>query len=131
MGLADAVRARFALARNESLREAVRIIFASKEERRKIAARKFPARRVLKGSACPCNEETLPLGCTALKRLCRTRLIFGQLAPSLQRSWLDFMRSIAILLISDMRIAPIQFHQNRTISWLISTLRLWRTSLPE
>ncbi len=44
MGLADAVRARWALARGEGLGEAVRIMFASKEERRRIAARKFPGR---------------------------------------------------------------------------------------
>ena len=32
------------LARGESLGEAIRIMFASKEERRRIAARKFPGR---------------------------------------------------------------------------------------
>jgi hypothetical protein len=46
MGLADAVRARLALARGESFGETIRIMFASKEERRKIAARKFPGRGV-------------------------------------------------------------------------------------
>lgn len=50
MGLADAVRARLALARGESLGEAIRIVFASKEERRKIAARKFPGRGVPAGA---------------------------------------------------------------------------------
>jgi hypothetical protein len=48
MGLADALRARWALARDESFGEAVRIMFASREERRRIAARKFPGRTVRK-----------------------------------------------------------------------------------
>jgi hypothetical protein len=46
MGLADAIRARLALARGESMGETFRIMFASKTERRKIAARKFPGRSV-------------------------------------------------------------------------------------
>jgi hypothetical protein len=49
MGLADAVRARLALAQGESLGETIRIMFASKEARRRIAARKFPGRGVPTG----------------------------------------------------------------------------------
>jgi hypothetical protein len=60
MGLADAVRARLALARGESLGETIRIMFASKEERRKIAARKFPGRGVPSSEARPRISEVPP-----------------------------------------------------------------------
>lgn len=46
MGLSDAIRTRVALSRGESLAQTIRIFLSSKEERRKIAARKFPGRAV-------------------------------------------------------------------------------------
>jgi hypothetical protein len=46
MGLSDALKNRLALSRGESLRETIRIFLASKDERKKIAARKFPGRAV-------------------------------------------------------------------------------------
>ena len=49
MGLSDALRNRLALASGESLRETVRIFLATKQERRKIAARKFPGRSIPTG----------------------------------------------------------------------------------
>jgi hypothetical protein len=61
MGLADAFRARLALARGESLGETIRIMFASKEERRKIAARKFPGRGVPQKEARRATSE-VPAG---------------------------------------------------------------------
>jgi hypothetical protein len=51
MGLSDAIRTRLALSRGESLGEKLRIFLASKEERRRIAARKFPGRAVPTGAA--------------------------------------------------------------------------------
>jgi hypothetical protein len=57
MGLADAVRTRLALARGETLADALHIFFASKEERRKIAARKYPGRGVLTVGRGPRRPE--------------------------------------------------------------------------
>ncbi len=63
MGFADAVRARLALARGEALGDAVRIFFAPKEERRKIAARKFPGRGILPAGRSPRRAEgEIPAG---------------------------------------------------------------------
>lgn len=50
MGLSDALKNRLALSRGESLRETIRIFLASKDERKKIAARKFPGRAVPTGA---------------------------------------------------------------------------------
>jgi hypothetical protein len=60
MGLSDALRNRLALARGESLGETIRIFLASKEERRKIAARKFPGRAVPTGAASRAAGPTVP-----------------------------------------------------------------------
>ena len=53
MGLSDALRNRLALARGESLGATVRIFLASREERKKIAARKFPGGSMPKGALRP------------------------------------------------------------------------------
>ena len=53
MGLSDALRSRIALARGESAAGMIRIFLASKEERRRIAARKFPGGAVPMGAQLP------------------------------------------------------------------------------